>query len=73
MNRYNRNFVKKYKGNARWYRKLRHMGDMYAKAMRKGIEVEKSKHNLLYTSACAESRKNHPSWYINGNSFEAST
>ena len=72
MTKNKRDFVKDYKANARWYRSLRHLGEMYAKEMKKDIERDKSRHTLYYTPVCADERKKHPSWYINSKTLEAS-
>lgn len=66
MNKNNRAWCRKYKMNAREYRQLRHIGEMYCKELKKSIDVDKSKHTLFYTPAAEKTRKKHPSWYING-------
>ena len=73
MNKNNRGFCKRYNLPPRGYRELRHLGEMYAKEMKRQIDRDKSRHDCLYTAPCENDRKKHPSWYINGRKFEAST
>lgn len=46
MNKNNRGFCKKYKVTPREYRELRHMGEMYAKEMKRDYDRAKSKHTI---------------------------
>lgn len=73
MNKNNRGFCKKYKMTPREYRQLRHIGEMYAKEMKREIDRDKSRHDCLYTTPCEKDRKEHPSWYLNGRTFVVST
>lgn len=72
MNKNNRGFCKRNKLTPRGYRELRHIGEKYAKEIKRSIDREKSRHDCLCTIACEENRKNHPSWYLNGRTLEAS-